>query len=178
MHNCDLEKFYRNIDGSIKLIAAWIENNTLEKIIKSCRLKPYSVFTKKIKTETRLEKYWVDEYGNSLVISNENINVILNDLAIEKDIKISTDLFYGCSIEYFIDNGKIFLIIDNIISILGEDQYLRSFIFDERWISVSPLILGIDILHNLFDHKLKTISLPRCRDEAMKQINALQQRRN
>lgn len=174
MRNVDLEKFYGKIDGSIKLIAAWSEDKTLEQIIRSCRLKPYSLFTR-MEYGTNLEKHWVDEYGNSLIVEEKNVQIVSNDLSIEKDTRISTDLFYGRNIEYFIETGKSALITYNIVSIYGDDQYLRSFVFDEqRWVNISPLMIGIDVLRDFFSHKIKTISLPRCRDEVERHIITLQ----
>lgn len=173
MKNIDLEKFYQKIDKSILLVSAFIGNKILENIIRSCRLKPYSLFSETMGQRTNLERHWVDEYGNSLTIDDTKIKIVLNDLTIEKNTEISTDLFWGRNITYFVDTGKKVYICDDIISMYGEDEYLRSFVFEERWVSISPLILGMNNLENIFSDK-NVLILPRCRGAVIEQINSLQ----
>jgi len=158
LNNTDLENLYVKIDGSISLVAAFTQDDSFIKIIRSCRLKPYSVFTKDFKPGTRLENHWVDEFGNSLQFEKTVPRILLNDTKISENTKISTDLFHGASInttadnssDAFIVSGKFFDKDFYIVAFYGQDEYLRAFIYNKRWTRISPLLLGLNTLRELF----------------------------
>lgn len=159
MHNSDLEKLYTKINGSINLASAFTGNEYLIKIIKSCRLKPYSIFTETFKPGTRLENHWVDEFGNSLKFENKLYKILMDDPSLLDSTKISTDLF-GCnSINKIAKESKTALITRCkhnekdicFAAFYGQDEYLRAFMFYNKWNRISPLLLGMNTLQTFFN---------------------------
>lgn len=158
MHSTDLENLYNKIEGHILLIGAYTNDASLIKIIKSCRLKPYSIFTNGFIPGTRFEKHWVDEFGNSLLFDNKTSRIIMNDTHIIDHTKISTDLFFGNSINATAKNSKFALVARGkhfekdiyVVALYGQDEYLRAFIYNGKWSRISPLLLGLDALRELF----------------------------
>lgn len=160
MKNIDIENFYKKIAGRTSLIAAYTERPVLEKIIRACRLKPHSVFMDNFRFTTKLENHWVDEFGNSAYIDSTEIKIKLNDLNIHTNSKTSTDLFYGSSVRTTAQKSKFALIAsgkfvnDNILiaSFYGNDEYIRTFLYNNTWSKVSPLIIGFDALSVFFNN--------------------------
>jgi hypothetical protein len=153
INNTDLEKLYNRIDPHIKVISAFYEYDNLYKIIKTCRLKPYCIFTDNFTDRTKYEKHWVDEFGNSILFEKTGIEIIYNDLNLVENTKINTDLFSKRYIKYFIENGKILILINNVVCIYGIDEYIRTFYFENGEIErIPPLMLGIDCLKNIFEN--------------------------
>lgn len=158
MHNSDLENLYVKINGHILLLGSYTQDNSIVKIIKSCRLKPYSIFTNDFHPGTRFEKHWVDEFGNSLKFKSTVPHIILGDLKLVDNTKISTDLFFGNSIKTISKNSKFAIIASGkhfdrdifFAAFYGQDEYIRAFIFNKKWLRASPLLLGINTLHELF----------------------------
>jgi hypothetical protein len=158
--NTDLETFYNRIDGRIQLIGSYLNNSDkLPKIIKSCRLKPYSIFSDHFQNKVVFEPHWVDEFGNSLKIKNKSFNIILNDTEINKNTKISSDLFFGNSIEVIAKNSKCVLVINfecnqrcYLVSFYGNDGYLRCFFYYKVIAQISPVLLGINTLVDFFEN--------------------------
>ena len=158
MYSTDLESLYTKIDGHILLIAAYTQDQSLIKIIRSCRLKPYSVFTKDFQPGTRFERHWVDEFGNSLQFEGATPRILLNNTQISENTKISTDLFYGASINTTAENSKFAFIVGGkhfekdfyIVAFYGQDEYLRAFVYNKKWTRISPLLLGLNTLRELF----------------------------
>lgn len=159
MNSTDLENLYTKIDGHISLVGSYTKNPTYLKIIKSCRLKPYSIFTGDFKAGTRFEKHWVDEFGNSLKFDN-NPKILSNDTQLIDNTKISTDLFFGASPNATAKNSKAVFIAGglffgkdfHIVAFYGQDEYLRAFTFNDRWSRISPLMLGVNTLQELFKY--------------------------
>jgi|ERR1019366_538991 hypothetical protein len=163
MKTIDLETFYsKRINGHIKVVGDYLEKKCISDIIKLCRMKPYSLWTKELKTKTAVEKHWVDEFGNSLVIDKDTkiISILINDTTLEFDTTVSTDLFYN-NWPWIVENCKsICLVAGNyfdkrieIITFYGEDEYLRSFlIYDGERSRVSSLMLGIKSLEELIKY--------------------------
>lgn len=154
MKSPSLDKFYTHIDRCILLAQAYTEIKNLFFIIKACRLKPFDyVFGREDKFV--LFRRWFDEFGNSLDIStNKRIKITYNDLSLDRSKIISTDLYYGLSLERIAKISKlsyIFLGKDEdtyqdciLLAFLGIDNYLRVFVLeDDDWRQVSPLILGM-----------------------------------
>jgi hypothetical protein len=160
MHNLDLENLYSKIKGHIDLVGAHIEDPILIKIIKSCRLKPYSIFNKGFRFDTKYENHWVDEFGNSLKLINKQIKILLNDTEIINKTNISTDLFFGNSIAMTIKNSKFAFIMQGeylgkdiyFVALYGQDEYFRCFIHSKKWYRISPLLLGTNSLHEIYKY--------------------------
>src|SRR5271165_1274474 len=156
--NTDLETLYNRIDGRINLVGTYVGDiDLMPKIIRSCRLKPYSIFSGDFQSKIVFEEHWVDEFGNSLKIENKIPKIVMNDTQINKNTKISTDLFFGNSINTIAKNSKCVFIINGeidkncyFVSFYGKDDYLRSFFFYEKLARVSPLLLGINTMREFF----------------------------
>lgn len=158
MQSTDLESLYNKIEGHILLVGAYTQDLNLIKIIRSCRLKPYSIFDGSFQPGTRFEKHWVDEFGNSLKFEGKKPRIVLNDTQLIDNTKISTDLFFGNSINKTANNSKFALIAEgkqndinfHVAAFYGQDEYLRVFMHDKKWCRISPLLLGINTIHELF----------------------------
>lgn len=158
MHSSDLEKFYTKINGHINLVGAYMEDESLVRIIKTCRLKPYSVFTNDLNPKTSLETYWVDEFGNSLRFKDKLPYILHHDTQLTLDTKTSTDLFFANSIETTIGNSKLAFIMHGkyfeqvvmLIALYCQDEYIRAFMYDGRWNRISPLLLGLNTIREIF----------------------------
>lgn len=159
MRNTDLENFYIKIDGRIRLVSAFTGDDIYTKIIRSCRLKPYSIFNGDFEPGTKFENHWVDEFGNSLRFNGKRHCVILCDTNI-CNTRISTDLFFGNSIDTVAKNSKTAIIIDckyfdknfHLVALYGQDEYLRAFVFNGKWNKTSPLLFGINTIRELFNN--------------------------
>ena len=150
MKTPSLDNFYSLINKNILLAQAYTEISDLSFIIKSCRLKPYEYLSEK-DNKTKLYRWWVDEHNNSLKVVKKELDIVYNDLSIDRNKIINTDLYYGLSMDKIIKMSKylhIFVGKDDkeeiIITLLGIDNYFRSYLYSYgNWQQVSPLILGI-----------------------------------
>lgn len=163
MKNYSIQSLHLKLDKNIKLAESYSEIPELGFIIKSCRLKPYSYFFEERDSSIKLYKHWFDEFGNSLkIIKSKKISIINNDLSLDRSKIICTDLYYGLSLENQYKISKLSFIVNgkdddgkdiNIVCFLGIDNYLRCFLFyDNKWITVSPLFLGIKYLKLIANH--------------------------
>lgn len=158
MNSTDLENLYTKIDGHILLVAAYHQDQNLIKLIRSSRLKPYTIFTGDFQPGTRFEKHWVDEFGNSLKFEDKTTRIVLNNTQISENTKVSTDLFFGASIKETAKNSKFALIANgrhfeqdvHLVALYGKDEYLRIFFHKTRWDRISPLMLGLNTLNEMF----------------------------
>lgn len=160
MKTKSLNTIYHKIHKHILLAQAFTEVKELSFIIKSCRLKPNDyIFNKKEYSPVKLYDKWFDEFGNTLNIKSKNIFITYNDLSLNRDKIICTDLYYGLSIDKVIKISKFaYLVTDRdedqeyyILTFLGIDNYLRSYLyFDGELSCVSPLILGLDDLKIIY----------------------------
>ena len=178
MKNLNLEKNYLNLDKHIKLFSSYLDKPYYCNIIKFCRLIPYDFNIKDYK-KIKLFNKWQDEYGNSLNIEkNKKIKIIYNDLSIKKIFK--TDIYQGLCLEKIFKISKLLFVLiakDEdfnkdfiIISLLGIDNYLRTYVYYlEEWSQASSLILGEELLLNIFNNldlkyfkelKIKKIHIP------------------
>ena len=153
--NSDIETIYNRIRSRIDLIGSYMDDtHFLPKIIKSCRLKPYTLFTNDFNSKFVFEPHWVDEFGNSLWIKNKTIKIIINDTQINPNTKISSDLFFANSVDTIARNSKCVMIVNvehcNLITFYGKDEYLRTFILNGEIARVSPILLGINSLREYF----------------------------
>lgn len=164
MKNPSLENFYLKIDKSILLVESFIEIKNLSFIIKACRLKPFDLFfsSKKSAYKIKLYKHWFDEFSNSLkIVKNKKLKIIYHDtIFLSKNIPC-TDLYFGLLPEKIAKISKLIHVISlkgvkdkqYIITFLGVDNYLRSYLFNHQvWLPISPLVLGIKSLQNIASH--------------------------
>jgi hypothetical protein len=157
MRSPSLEYFHAKIEKHILLAESYTEIPELSFIIKSCRLKPYEVLTEK-NNQLILHKLWVDEFGNSLnIVKNKRIKIIHNDLRLDKKRIISTDLYYGLSMDSIAKISKLIYLCAGkdedlyqdcyLLSFLGVDEHLRTYLYwFGEWQQVSPLLLGMKYL--------------------------------
>jgi len=129
-------------------------------IIKGCRFKPYDILYGNSSTSLILHKHWIDEYGNSLKLINKRPVIILNDLSVEQKSLVSTDIYYGLSLDK-IYKISFFAGLDEDLEkecyyacFLGIDGHLRCYVYlYGEWEQVSPLYLGLDNLRWMSDKK-------------------------
>ncbi|CAB4196573.1 hypothetical protein UFOVP1290_93 [uncultured Caudovirales phage] len=155
MKSPSIDHLYAKLDKHIRLVKSYTEIDELDFIIKSCRLKPNEyIFNKNGKLSVYRE--WFDEFGNSIKIINKKIKIIYNDLNINRDKLVCTDLYYGLSLDNTLKASKLLYLSkykdeyyeDNFIVVfLGIDNYLRAKVFiDNEWCNVSPLLIGLENL--------------------------------
>src|SRR5258708_1755722 len=160
MNTIDLENLYVKIRGRISLIGSYIQNENIVDVIKSCRLKPYSIFVGEFKPGTRLEDHWVDEFGNSLKIKDKIPTILLNDPCISENTKISSDLFYGSAINNIAETSKSIFLAQGkyigsyfcLVAVYCSDEYYRVFAYNGKWNRISPLLLGVNTHYELLKH--------------------------
>jgi hypothetical protein len=173
--NIDFETLIKKLDSKIKTTASHIRDREFfPLIVKGCRLKPYSLFKRgKDATRLKFEPHWVDEFGNSLLAEKNSVRVVMNDVLLDKRTKISSDLFFGKSIDDTARDSQSVFILDGeyikkscLITFYGKDEYLRSFFFFEKWSRVSPLLLGMGTLRELYKNyssiQRKEIDMNKC----------------
>lgn len=161
VHNTDY--LYAKIKRHILLTESYTEILGLDFIIKSCRLKPYQYLCDQ-NNKLVLHDWWIDEFGNSLkILKNKKIQFIFNDLKIDNNKIICSDLYYGLSISKIQKISKLLFIYYGkdedtnndftILAFLGIDNYLRCFmhLYDE-WQVISPLYLGLKNLQYIYKY--------------------------
>lgn len=176
----NLEHVHAKLYKQILLAESYTECKGLEFIIKSCRLKPLQYIENK-SPNIILYKKWIDEFGNSLnLIKNKRIQISYNELAINRDKLSCTDLYYGLSINKVAKISKLAYICAGVeedfyqpcymLTFLGLDNYLRTYMYYDEWQQVSPLYLGMknlkfiagkrDIKYFLQSNKTKDMPIP------------------
>lgn len=160
-----IDKFYSKIRKHILLAVGYTERPDLEFIIKACRLKPFEILQNPKDKELRLHRHWVDEYFNSFkIVKNKRIKLIFNDLSLLDRSLPSTDLYVGLPLDkvalmsklafFFWGKEKETYEPHYIVSFLGLDNYLRTFVFsDGEWQQYSSLYLGMSILKFIAKNK-------------------------
>lgn len=161
MKNCNIDQLYEKIEKHILLLESYSEIKGLSFIIKSCRLKPNEFIKKNRSSKIKIFDSWYDEFGNSFIITKDKkIEIIYNDLSLNRDTIICTDPYYGVSLNKLIKVSKLGFVcmgIDedtyekyNIVAILGIDNYIRTFHHvNNRWEPLSPLYLGLKNLKKI-----------------------------
>lgn len=151
MKNLSINSFFGRINKLVLLTEAYTEIKDLVFIIKACRLKPLALRDFAI----TLRKQWIDEYGNSLnIIKGKRIKIIENDLSIDRDKLVCTDMYHGLTLTKIAKMSKMVYICCGydeqpyyMVSFLGLDNYLRTYLYyDFQWQQVSSLILGMRVL--------------------------------
>lgn len=160
MKSINLENYYSKINKKILLAEAYTEQPTLGFIIKMCRLKPAEYSTKLC-----LERKWIDEYGNSLnILKNKKIRIVENDLTIDKNNLVCTDLYSELPLSKISKVSKLVYVLSGkdedfqedylIISFLGIDNYLRTYyLYNGQFELCSPLNLGTKVLKFIVENK-------------------------
>ena len=149
----NLDALYISLNKHILLAQSYTEIPELMFIIKACRLKPHDyVFEGSRKLV--LHRWWFDEFGNSLKITNKKkLEIIYNDLSLDRDKVICTDLYHGLSLDKIAKMSKLVYVCSGpdedagqpsfFTTFLGLDNYLRSYMsLYGEWQIVSPLLLG------------------------------------
>jgi len=160
----NIERLYAQIRRHILLAQSYTEINELTFIIRACRLKPYSHIFEGKTSKLVLHRWWFDEFGNSLkIIKNKRIRITYNDLSLNKDKVVCTDLYRGLSLDRIAKTSKLVHVVAGkdddfnencfFITFLGIDNYLRSYMnLYGEWQQVSPLLLGMRSLKYLARH--------------------------
>jgi hypothetical protein len=155
MRSPSLERLYAQLNKHILLAQSYTEVNELMFIIKACRLKPQSFVLEKRDPKLILHRLWFDEFGNSLrIIKNKRIRVTYNDLTLDKDKVLCTDLYYGLSLNRIAKISRLVFVCaakdeetyhnSFMVAFLGLDNYLRAYVCtDGEWSQVAPLCLGM-----------------------------------
>lgn len=164
MRSPSIEWLHAKIDKHIKLAVGFTEVPELEFIIKACRLKPYDYIFNERTDKVILYKWWFDEFGNSLIINKyKRLEIIPNDLRLDRKKIVSTDLYYGLSLDKITKMSKLVHLVHGkdedlyedccILTFLGIDEHLRSYLYwYGEWQQVSPLVVGLTGLKTIANH--------------------------
>lgn len=160
MHNFSLDQYHRRIHKKIEMVGAFLEDPYLPKIIRSCRLKPITVFFNDYSPKKLLESIWVDELGAYLLnIEKKNIQVRENKIEIPKHC---TDIFRHESISFLVTHSKFACVgllpeTDCFVLLLGgTDNYFRCYTHFNKSLKIaSPLIIGLKLLKRCVRFKKK-----------------------
>src|SRR5271166_4318481 len=142
MRSPSLERLHAKLSRQIKLVESYTELAGMEFIIKACRLKPYDYVFKGRDSKLILHRWWFDEFGNSLMI-DKKVKIIYNDLLLDRKLIISTDLYYGLSLDRVAKMSKLVHLVGGkdedlyqdcyLLTFLGIDDHLRSYLY---WIKM------------------------------------------
>lgn len=150
MFNISLEQFNKRIKNKIALIGGYIEDKSICAIIKSCRLKPFSVYSNYFLFATTLEDIWVDEFGNAVEINKKKTKIKPLSVTLPA---LTTDIFKNETIQFIVEHSKyvcIGLYPDTknfILLLMGSDNYFRCYeCIDDHMKIIAPLIVGLKIL--------------------------------
>ena len=148
--NIDIETLYsRKVNLAIEIASSYTNEKRLPLLIKTGRLKPYQIFIGEFKKD-RLANWWVDEFGNSLLIKSNKLSVRLTDPDIKEEVSRKTDLFGLRSIVETMKISKSLILVDDLLLFYGRDEYFRCFykISRER---ASVLEVRLEVLMQIFD---------------------------
>jgi hypothetical protein len=167
MRSYSTDYLHNKLKRHIDLAKAYAEVPELDFIIKSCRLKPYKILFENKENKISLFNLWCDEFGNTLDLNNKKLKITLNNLKLNKNKIVCTDIYFGLSIDKVYKFSKLIYIFCGkeedlnsecaFIAFLGIDNYLRCFMYlYDEWINISPLYLGLNnlkLLSNNLDLK-------------------------
>lgn len=163
MRSPSIEFFHAKIEKLIRLARSYTEIEGLDFIIKACRLKPYNYVFGEHNHKVVLQRWWFDEFGNSLNITkHKKISLTFNDLSLT-DRMGCTDLYYGLSLDRVVKMSKLMYLCAGkdedlfrdcyLLSLLGVDDHLRTYLYwYGEWQQVSSLLLGVKHLKLLADN--------------------------
>jgi hypothetical protein len=99
MNKVGIDKFYDRHRGYVNVTAGYLSEKRIPFILKSCRLRPYASLSAPLPTTPQLERWWVDEFGNSFMVGkNKRVSLRYGDLKIERSKLQTTDLYANVSI--------------------------------------------------------------------------------
>lgn len=161
MRSPSIEWLHAKLDKRIKLASSYTDVPELEFIIKACRLKPCDYIFDERTSGIVLHKQWFDEFGNCLnIIKSKRISITYNDLHLDRNHIISTDLYAGLSIDRVAKMSRLVHIMLGkdedlyqdccLLTFLGIDEHLRTYLYwQDEWQQVSPLLMGMKDLKSL-----------------------------
>lgn len=163
MRSPSIERLHHQLQRHIKLVESYTEIKGMEFIIKACRLKPYDYLFGEKKEKLFLHRWWVDELGNSLVLKKKKVIITYNDLRLDRQKIVSTDLYYGLSLPNVAKMSRLIHLVAGqdedllqecyFLTFLGIDEHLRSYLYwYGEWQQVSPLLMGMKSLELLANH--------------------------
>lgn len=163
MKSPSLERLHAKLSKQIKLVQSYTEIEGMEFIIKAARLKPHDYIFSDRDNKIILHKWWLDEFGNSFIIDDKKVKIIYNDLKLDRKQIISTDLYYGLSLDRIAKMSKLVYVVCGkdedlyqdcyLLTFLGIDDHLRSYLYwYGEWQQVSPLLMGMKSLQLLVEH--------------------------
>jgi hypothetical protein len=152
MRSLSLEQFYKRIKNKIAIVGGYIEDKSICSIIKSCRLKPITVFTEHFDFKTLLEPVWIGEDQNiAIEIKKKKAKVIT--LLQNETHSMVTDIFKNETVKFIVEHSSYACVglypgTENFILLLmGTDNYFRCYeCMDDCIKIISPLIVGLKIL--------------------------------
>jgi hypothetical protein len=167
MRSPSIEWLHAKLERQIRLVESYTEVKGIEFIIKSCRLKPCGYIFDERDDKLTLQRWWFDEFGNSLELNKKKINITLNDLRLDRDKIVCTDMYYGLSLDRVAKMSKLVYLVAGkdedlyqdcfLLTFLGIDNHLRSYLYwYDEWQQVSPLLMGtksLKLLANNLDVK-------------------------
>jgi len=144
--NTSYKDFVDKINRQLKIVSGYLEDNLYFNLIKGCRLKPVSVFSKNFSYNPKFENIWIDEFGNTLNIKEKSI--VENDKNYKFDL-IKTDLWFNRDVIDILQNSLVAYVClgykNNTktyeILCLGIDYFLRGFIISSNESKIYPPLL-------------------------------------
>ena len=159
MRNLSLEQFYRRIHNKIITVGGYLEDKYIPIILKSCRLKPISIFNDDFDINTMLETIWIDEFNNIIEIRNKKLKLKLGAADINQT---STDIWRNETPKFLAEHSHKTLIgltpdsEDFVLILTGSDNYLRCWIYQNSILTLcSPLVVGLNVLRYYLMLKMK-----------------------
>lgn len=164
MRSPSIEWLHAKLDKQIRLAQSYTDIPELAFIIRACRLKPHTYIFGERDDNITLHKWWFDEFGNTLtLVKSKKFYITYNDLRLDKDEVVSTDLYSGLSLHNVTKMSKLAHVIVGkdedlyqdccLLSFLGIDDHLRSYLYwYGEWHQVSPLLMGMKHLKLLANH--------------------------
>jgi hypothetical protein len=120
--------------------------NKLTDMFLACNIRP------SIK-KNGFQYHWRDDYNNTIEVVKKKLKVTYNDINISADPK---DQYLHLPIEKVSRISEIvyFLELNNtyIISFLGIDNILRTFIKENTWERIPSLMLGLDAIKDIIEY--------------------------
>lgn len=156
-----LDGMYVFLKKYLLLVDAYLEDD-ISWIIKACRLRPYDLVFDKKRLSPILYTNWFDEFRGILKIQEDKtIKIYYNDITIDYTKIYISDIYHGLSLDKVVKISDLFYLFTGeinseefyVISFLGIDNYLRTYIYDGEWKKTSSLMLGLSNLKFIFKNK-------------------------